>query len=483
MNQETINILFNFLPEITLSLTVLILNIFSSRIKKEFPAAYFIFSGGIILSALFSYLQAYYAPQQLFGGMFLADHYAYGARVILSSVMLVSAISFFDKKSQPFEFTLILVSNLGALLAVSSSNIFIMFISLQVMVIPLYLLVYYELKPAIRYFVFSTMFMAVMLYGITLLYGLTGTGEYSLISKYISFNPFNTLILILSVILITAGLSFISLLAPFNLSFPVIGNKLKTAHLVQFTLVNVIAVLFVLGRFIFTSLHDQNTFISSAEQINFTSGMNWKLLLAVISVCSIIAGNLVILWQYDLKKIATYIIISQAGYLLIGIISGSAAGLAAFISGTVIFAVNSLGIIFCINLIIKGYNVTDTAGLRSLGRNDKLLFLSFIFFLASSAGFPLTSGFNSKMILYSLPGLDSYFWLIASGIISSVVFLYFIFRLSTAIFTGKTAQNPPKIGTLPLVILLILLFSVIFFGIFVSPLLNWANYCSILIGI
>ena len=483
MNQETFNILFNFLPEITLALTVLILNVIASSDKNESPLAYSVFITGVILSALFSYAQAYYAPQQLLGGVFSADHYSYSARVILGSIMAISALAFFDKRSQSQEFSLILVSFIGALLAVSTSNIFMLFVSLQVMVIPLYLLVYYELKPAIRYFIFSSMFMAVMLYGITLLYGLTGSGEYSLISKYLSFNPFNTMILILSVILISSGLSFISLLAPFNLSFPVIGSKLKTAHLVQFALVNVIAVLFVLGRFIYSTLHDQNTFISSAEQISFMSGVNWKLLLAVISVCSIIAGNLVILWQYDLKKIAAYIIISQAGYLLIGIISGSAAGLAAFISGAVVFAINSLGILLCINLITKSYSVTETAGLKALGKNNKLLFLSFIFFLTSSAGFPLTAGFNSKLMMYSLPNLESYFWLLASGIISSIIFLFFIFRLSVVIFTGKNPLISPKIGTLPLIFLLFLLFSTILFGIFVSPLLNWANYCSNLSGI
>ena len=483
MNQETFNILFNFLPEITLALTVLILNVFASSDKNESPLAYSVFITGVILSALFSYAQAYYAPQQLLGGVFSADHYSYAARVILGSVMAISALTFFDKRSQSLEFSLILVSFIGALLAVSTSNIFMLFVSLQVMVIPLYLLVYYELKPAIRYFIFSSMFMAVMLYGITLLYGLTGSGEYSLISKYLSFNPFNTMILILSVVLITSGLSFISLLAPFNLSFPVIGSKLKTAHLVQFALVNVIAVLFVLGRFIYSTLHDQNTFLSSAEQISFMSGVNWKLLLAVISVCSILAGNLVILWQYDLKKIAAYIIISQSGYLLIGIISGSMAGLAAFISGAVVFAINSLGILLCINLITKSYSVTETAGLKALGKNNKLLFLSFIFFLTSSAGFPLTAGFNSKLMMYSLPNLESYFWLLASGIISSIIFLFFIFRLSVVIFTGKNPLNSPKIGTLPLIFLLFLLFSTILFGIFVSPLLNWANYCSNLSGI
>lgn len=483
MNQETINILFNFLPEITLSLTVLILNLFGNSAKKGNPFLYFVFTGGILFSVLFSYMQVYFAPQQLFGGMFLADHYSYGARVVLSSVMAVSSISFFGKKSQPIEFTLILVSYTGALLAVSASNIFMMFISMQIMVIPLYLLAYYHLKPAIRYFIFSSLFAAVMLYGITLLYGITGTGEYSSISKFLSFNPVNTLILILSVLLIVSGLAFTSLLAPFNLSFPLLSKNLKTGHFVQFSLINVIAVLFVLARFIFSVLHDHNVFVSSPEQISFISGVNWKLLLAIISVCSIIAGNLVILWQYDLKKIAAYIIISQSGYLLLGIISGSAAGLAAFITGIVVIAINSLGMIFCINQINTVYGITETKGLKSIGRNDKFLFLTFIFFLVSSAGFPLTAGFNSKLILYSLPNLENYFWLIAAGIISSVVFLYFIFRLTMLIFAGQNTQISPKIGTRPPIILLILLFSAIFFSIFVSPLLNWADYCSNLFGI
>ena len=483
MNQETFNILFNFLPEITLALTVLILNVFANSDKNESLLAFSVFTTGVILSVLFSYAQAFYAPQQLLGGVFSSDHYSYAARVILGSVMVISALTFFDKRSQPQEFTLIIVSFIGALLAVSTSNIFMMFISLQVMVIPLYLLVYYELKPAIMYFIFSSLFMAVMLYGITLLYGLTGSGEYSLISKYLSFNPFNTMILILSVILITAGLSFISLLAPFNLSFPLLSKTLKTGHFVQFSLINVIAVLFVLGRFILTVLHDHNTFVSSPEEISFISGVNWKLLLAVISVCSIIAGNLVILWQYDLKKIAAYIVISQAGYLLLGIISGSAEGLTAFITGIVVLSINSLGIIFCINLINTRYSITETKGLKSLGKNDKFLFLALIFFLVSSAGFPLTAGFNSKLILYSLPNLENYFWLLASGIISSIIFLFFIFRLSVVIFAGKNPLDSPKIGTLPLIFLLFLLFSAIFFSIFVSPLLNWAKYCSNLSGI
>ncbi|HMQ80745.1 MAG TPA: proton-conducting transporter membrane subunit [Ignavibacteria bacterium] len=483
MSQETINILFNFLPEITAALTVLILNIFTGSDKKGTRLTYYIFVIGIVASAMFSFAQAYYAPQQLLSGMFCADHYSYAGRAIMSSVMAISAVSFFGGKSKPHELSLSLVSYAGALLTVSASNIFMLFISMQVMLIPLYLLTHYTIKPVIRYFVFSSLFTAIMLYGITLLYGLTGSGEYTSISKFLSFNPFNTLILVLSFVLIITGLAFVSLLAPFNLSFPVFSNKLKNAHLVQFTIINVTAVLFAAGRFIYTAFQDHNTFITTAGNISFIGGVNWKLMLAVISVCSILAGNLVILWQYDLKKITVYIIISQTGYLLTGIISGSQQGLAAMLAGAVILAVNSIGLFYCVELINSRYNVTETSGLKGLGRSDKLLFIAFIFFLSSSAGFPLTSGFNSKLILYSLPGMQGYFWLIAAGIFSSAVFLFFIFRLLVVLFTGKNAQNPPKIGTGPLIILLILLFPAIFFSIFISPLLNWANYCSNLFGI
>ena len=105
-------------------------------------------------------------------------------------------------------------------------------------------------------------------------------------------------------------------------------------------------------------------------------------MLAVISAVSIIAGNFIILWQYDLKKkIVTYIIISQAGYILIGIISGSPEGISAMNFNLAVFAINSLGLFYCIKLVGLRYSVSDIAGLKGLGKNDKLLFLSFIFFL------------------------------------------------------------------------------------------------------
>ena len=166
-----------------------------------------------------------------------------------------------------------------------------------------------------------------------------------------------------------------------------------------------------------------------------------------------------------------------------GIISASPAGLSAILFNLVVFILNSLGLLFCIKLINQRYNVNDVNGLKSLGKSDKFLFLSFIFFLISSAGFPLSGGFTGKILLYTSLSGTSYFWLIATGILSSAVFLYFIYRQSVSIFSGKNLQKTEKIETLSFIILLILLFPNILLGFYFEPLLNWAKYCSNLIGI
>ena len=226
---------------------------------------------GILFSVVFSLLQAYYAPQLFFMGTISADHFAYGGRVLVSSAMLVIALAFYDKDISN-EFSLVLVSIIGALLSVCSSNLFVLFISLQVMVIPLYLIIHYEIKPAIKDFIFSSLFMAVMLYGVSLIYGITGTGNYIEAAKFLSINPYNILAMIIAVILVTSGFSFLTLMAPYNLSFPLLAGKIKLHNLAQFAIINVITVILVMGRFFITLFHDSNTFITNTNQYNLITG-------------------------------------------------------------------------------------------------------------------------------------------------------------------------------------------------------------------
>lgn len=487
MNQETVNILFNFLPEITISLAVIILNILSSANIPNGKIitgkiSYYLFSASVLAAAFFSCIQAYFAPQFLFSGAFSADHFSYGARVIMTLSMSAAVLIFFSTKSSINDLSLAGVSLTGALLSVSVSNIFLLFITIQVMTIPMLLAIRYELKPAIKYYIFNAIFAALMLYGATLLYGTAGTGDYSKIAKFISANPYNAIVFLIGFIMYLSGILYNSLLAPFNLNFALFSNLIKKEHLVQFIIIAVLASLFAAARFIYTVLHDSSTFLTGNEGLVFLPGINWQLMLSLIAAFSILAGNFIILWQYDLKKIVTYITISASGYLLLGLISATHEGFGAFLFNAILFAVNTLGLTICLKLLKDKYNIILVKDLKSRGKTDKLLFSVFIFFMLSSAGFPLTGGFTGKLMLYFSLSNTPYLWLTLIGILSSSVFLFVIFRFIMLIFRGEIPENKQNTETISLGILLILLFTAILQGIYFSPILNWANYCSNLLG-
>lgn len=482
MNPETFNIFFYFLPEIALAASAIILNILNSG-EKVNRYSYHIFLSGTALSLIFSLSQAYFFPQQLFSGAFSADHYSYGAKVILSSAILFSAAVLNSSKTSPNKLVLQLVSFTGVLMMTGVSNIFIFFFAVQVILIPFYLLIHNFIKPVKKYYVTGSIFSGVMLYGFTLLYGLTGKTNFTDIAYSLSFDPVNSLVLNLAIVLIFTGIFFFTLSVPVNIISPAIAGKTDLSAVFHFTVIISAAVLFSAARFIFTVLHDLNNFLMIPGEINFQPEVNWKLLIIIVSCCSVIAGNFVLLWTYDLKKIFSFIIISQTGFLFIALISGTLNGVAVFITGLTVFAVNSAGIIYCLKVIAENHNAVKTSDLKGLGKHDKLIFISFVYFLASSAGFPLTAGFNLRLMFFSQPGINDISWLPPVSIISSLVFIYFIYKLTALIFSSASTARDNKKGTYRHFILLILLFYSIFASIFISPVIDWAKYCSNFIGI
>lgn len=489
MNPETLNILFYFLPELSLAATLIILNIInSSSGKKQFSN--YIFTGGALLALVFSVSLAYYAPQQLFAGSFTADHFSYSGKLLISILLLFSAAALKNKDTENNFHSPALLQALGAMLTVSASNIFILCAAIAVSASPLLLTYGSKTKTALKYYILSSVFFAMLLYGGTLLFGLAGTGDYNLISAYISFNPFNHLSLLIAVLMIITGLLFTALSAPVNLNFAKISGGFKHNILLNFTAINILSALYAIVRFIYTVLHDKNTFITNRAELIFQPDINWKLLIAVVSVCSVIAGNLAVLWQYDLKKIFTFLAISNSGLLLTGLLTGTNEGISSFTAGSVIFTINAAGLMFVIYLLFKYHGAADTSALKGLGKQDKLVSLSLIYFLLSSAGFPLTAGFNLRILLYSQEGLNNYTWLIISGILSQTILLYFIYRLTIIVFSSQKSPVKPgnitkipeishKTGTTDKIILLFLLFWGIFASIFIGPIINWAKYCLI----
>lgn len=483
MNQEIINNLFNFLPEIILFTAILTLNFISLLRKGNSAVNYSVFIGGVILSAVFSLIQAGCAPQLVFGGLIVIDPFAYFGRVMISISVLLISLVFFNSSSIVTEYTKILLFQAAAMLAVSSVNFVILLVSVEVMSITLFLLLAGRITLIMKYFVYSAVTTCVMLYGFTLLYGITGSAGYYEMSSSLSSVPFNPLTLSISVVMILAGLFFKMMLPPFNFSFPLLAKNIEIRHLSLFLIPVIISGALVITRLTLMVFHDSNSFESGIEDYRLLADVNWVYLVSAIAGLSVLTGNLVILWQYNLKKIVTFITIGQAGYLLFGLVSASQEGTTALLYNIITAGSCITGLLYSVFLIEKNSGLTGINDLKGLGKSDPFLLIMFLFFLLLAAGLPLTGAFSGRVMLFEALASQGRIVLIGIAVLSSAGFYYFIFRSSLLFFKNSAEINYCKTETFHKIILLLLLLPAILPGVILTGFWNWLRFCSVIFGI
>ena len=479
MNSEITNILFNFLPELTLAATMIILNI--SEVKPAFvrSSGKWLVLAGFAAAVFTTAIQAYNAPQELFGGVYISDHFSYGAKfIILSAITLIYLTA---GKENSLRYSAILLSAIGAISAVSSSNLAMMFVSLEVMSIPLLLLMGGSIGIRIKYFIYSAVSSALLLFGISLIYGLGGSMGYTSIARTFSAGGVNTLTLAAAIILISGGIIFKGGLPIFNFSIPYTARDSSYSTIGYLTISTALAALFTLARFYITVFHDYNSFILDPNAYLFTEGVNIKLLIAIISAAAVITGNFVMLWQHDLKRILVFFTISQAGLLVAALAAASPEGTAALMFYSIVFIVNTCGLLYIFRWLEFTYGFTRLDDLKSLAVSSPFTAGAVIIITASAIGLPLTAGFTGRLICYSALSNSGLNWLAGLSIISSLPMFYFGFRLIRLLYAKSNNSASVKTETLSTIILLLLMLITFAAGVFATPFYNWAKYCPILI--
>ena len=473
MNTEISNILFNFLPELTLAATVIILNI--SEVKPGLSKSYgkWMVLAGFVAAIFTAATQAYSAPQILFGGMWINDHFSYGAKLIILSAGLLIYLT--AGKNDSAQYSAMVLSTIGAASAVSSANLAMLFVSLEVMSIPLLMLLGGSIRLRIKYFVYSAAAPAMFLFGISLLYGLGGSMDYTAIARTFSLGGVNTLTLAAAMILVLAGLFFKAGLPLFNFIIPYSAKDSSYSTIGFLLISSALASVFALARFHVTAFHDYNSFILGTGTYLFTEGVDLKLLAAIISAAAIITGNFVMLWQHDLKRILVFFTISQSGLLAAAL----SAGTAALLFYSIVFVLNSGGMLYLFRLVEQTYGFTRLEELRSLAVSSPFISAAIMIFAASAIGLPITAGFTGRLICYSALANSGLSWLAGLSILSSLAMIYFVFKLSRLLYSKSNISAAIKSETLSTIILLLLLLITIAAGVFASPFYNWSKYCSI----
>ncbi len=374
----------------------------------------------------------------LFGGMFYSNHLLALEKNILNlAVLIISFTSYHWLKNHKHlaEFFILLLSSLlGLFFMLSSGNLLMFYLGLELSTIPLAALCNFDLEKkvsseaAMKMIMSSAFSSAILLFGISMMYGTTGTLEFSEIPKTLYGSPLQ----ILAFILLFTGFAFKLSVVPFHL---------WTADVYEGSPIAVTAFLSVVSKGAMSFV-----FITTLYKAFAPLAQTWYFLLAGSAVITMTIGNLFALRQQNLKRFFAFSSIAQVGYVLIGISSASQVGVASVVYFILIYVFSNLaafGVLSIVSSITGKETISDYKGFY---KSNPTLALILALSLFSLAGIPPTAGFFGKLFLLTTGAAVGTWWVIIIAALNMVISLYYYLRIIRAMFVDEAGELLPKIS-------------------------------------
>ncbi|MEW6068072.1 MAG: NADH-quinone oxidoreductase subunit N [Nitrospirota bacterium] len=450
-----------------LALLILLADLIIKR--KDILALFSILGVGLVVCSLTC------AYGITFGGMFISDNYStffkliFLINVVLSVLISVKYIVI-EKVNFGEYYSLILFSTIGMMIMASAGDIIVLYLGLELMALSTYVLAGFirhdtrSNEAALKYFLLGAFSSAILLYGTSLIYGLTGTTDLKAISQFISENGLKgNLSLTLSVILFIVAFGFKIAAVPFHMWAPDAYEGAPTSITAFMSVGPKAAGFAVIGR----------VFMIAFGSIS----VDWAAILIPISILTMGVGNIVALSQTNIKRMLAYSSIAHAGYALLGIIAANNEGLSSMMNYMMIYAFMNIGAFAVIIMLrsegFKGENINDYEGLAKTHPLAAALMLIFMF---SLTGIPPTAGFIGKLYIF-LSAIDAgYTWLVVVAVIFSAISAFFYLRIVMYMYM-KDPKIEVSLTKSPetSIALAITTFAVLAIGVFPSSLLDLAR--------
>ena len=424
-------------PEIIMAVAASVLLIFDLVMKNKTPLAF----AGIAVAALTFYaLQLPASQGETFGGMFVSDAYSYNFKLIflvnLVLTILISLKYIQREKAEYGEYySLLMFSTTGMMLMASAKDLIVLYLGLELMALSTYILAgikRYDRKSneaAIKYFLLGAFSSALLLYGISIVYGLTTTTDLYVIGERLR-QAGTSPALLLSMILIAVSFSFKIAAAPFHMWAPDVYEGAPTSVTAFMSVGPKAAGFAVIGR----------VFLISAFQ-----GMqaDWTPILIGIAILTMAIGNIVALAQTNIKRMLAYSSIAHAGYALLGVIAGTEAGLHAVTTYLMIYAFMNIGAFSIVILLNKGDEIQDYNG---LAKSHPLVAGLMLVFMFSLTGIPPTAGFIGKFNIFMALINAGYVWIAVIAVIFSAISAYYYLRIVMNMYMKDAAEEEAVIN-------------------------------------
>ena len=370
---------------------------------------------------------------------------------------------------------LILCATLGMMFMASGVDLITLFIGLETMAIAFYILAGF-LKPsersneaAVKYFLLGAFSLGLLLYGMSLLYGATGTTSLNEIASTLAGGE-RSLVLILALILIGAGMGFKIAAVPFHMWAPDVYEGAPTPVTAFLSVGSKAASFAMLLRIFFVGL----PFLVS----------DWQALFWVLAAITMTVGNIAAITQTNTKRMLAYSSIAHAGYVLVGVVAGTERGITATLVYLWVYLFMQLGAFAIISMLrrqdVVGDELKDLSGLYF---RKPFAAIAMLIFMLSLGGIPPTAGFMGKVWVFGAAIDQGFIWLAVIGVVNSAISLYYYYRVIVFMWLkeetlGSDIEMSPAMAT----VLGIAVVGSIFFGIFPDMLFDHAQTASEVLG-
>jgi NADH-quinone oxidoreductase subunit N len=465
------------LPEIVLTIGALVMLVADVLLPARRTALTAVALATLV--ATFAAVLAFrHADVEVAGGLIAVDPFStffklvFVAVAILTVLMSHRYLSIEGIGAGEYHF-LVLCATLGMLIMAGSIDLISAFVGLETMAVSFYILAGY-VKPnprsneaAVKYFLLGAFSLAILLYGMSLLYGLSGTTRLNAMAA--AFTGHDS-VLLLAIVLIVAGLGFKIAGVPFHMWAPDVYEGAPTPVTAFLSVGSKAASFALLLRIFYQGLPSQLA--------------DWSLLFEALAFITMTAGNIAALTQSNIKRLLAYSSIAHSGYVLIGIVAGTERGVSASMFYLAVYALMQLGAFTVVVLLRRADVIGDELkDLSGLYRRQPFAAFAMLLFLLSLGGTPPTAGFMGKFRLFAAAIDSGHVWLAVVGVLNSVVSLYYYLRIVIFMYQRPdTAGSEPVLSPLLGTVLVVTAVGTVVLGIYPALLIDAADASAQVLG-
>jgi NADH-quinone oxidoreductase subunit N len=426
---------------------------------------------GIVLTMILS-ARMWGLNLQAFWGMLALDTYGLAfAFVFLVGAAVTFLLSMNKTEGEYVPYTeylfLVLTACSGMMFMASGTHLIVIFIGLEILSISLYILAgirrndAFSLEAAFKYFLLGAFASAFLLYGIALIYGVTGTAHLTQIARVIGSQGLSSPLLTVGLVLMIIGFGFKVALVPFHMWAPDVYQGAPTPIAAFMAVGSKAAGFAALLRILMVALRSQAT--------------DWSGLLWILAVITMFVGNIIALSQSNIKRMLAYSSIAHAGYILVGLIARNdmgSAGVLFYLAAYTFMNLGAFGVVVALGKFgEENLEITDYQG---IGFRRPLVALAMTVFMFSLAGIPPAAGFMAKFYIFSAAVKAGQIPLVIIGVVNSMISVYYYLRIVVFMYMKDPEREIGHPGAMPAVSLALLItaLATLYIGLFPNTLME-----------